>query len=140
MRIKIASIILLLVLRFYDMVVFFQKVEVPIFHVLSVDEQWCLKNLKNESSNVQIRIVQGNDGPTDMALLSKMDIVILSSSASTFSWWGAYLNSKARVILYDKIIAQPGSPLDLETKIEDYIPRDWQGMDIESDRRLLGRN
>lgn len=73
----------------------------PEFFVLSNDQEWCMRNLKNEFGDARVHFVthnQGADSYRDMQLMSIARCNILANSS--FSWWGAYLNQRKDHISY----------------------------------------
>lgn len=84
--------------------------------IISDDIQWCKNNLKFDNSI----FVEGNNDITDMYIMSLCKNNIIANS--TFSWWGAWLNSN-----YNKKII---SPIDwygpkLSQNTDNLIPNDW---------------
>lgn len=64
----------------------------PIFYVFSNESSWCVDFMKQ--FNVRFEIVdwnQGKDSYQDMFLMTQCKHNIIANS--TFSWWGAWLNS-----------------------------------------------
>ena len=68
----------------------------PFFIFLSDDYQY----VKCEFSEVQNKIISLNDMATDMAIMSLCTSGITSNS--TFSWWGAYLMTNRKTVIYPK--------------------------------------
>lgn len=78
-------------------------VKTPVYYVFSDDPEWC-KYFMN-TFNVQFKIVdwnKGKDSYQDMFLMSQCKHNIIANS--TFSWWGAWLNTNEK-----KIIVAPHS-------------------------------
>jgi len=87
----------------------------PIYIMFSNDINWCKANF--EFSNVEY--VNWNVGKLafrDMQLMSLCDNNIIANS--TFSWWGAYLNTNK-----NKTVVAPKYWID--GKANDLIPNDW---------------
>ncbi|ETX12585.1 glycosyl transferase family 11 [Marinomonas ushuaiensis DSM 15871] len=66
-----------------------QQIDTPIFYIFSDDIQWCKDNL-NFISNVNF-VDDTCSVIDDLALMQKCKANIIANS--TFSWWGAWLNS-----------------------------------------------
>lgn len=86
-----------------------------VFLVFSDDHRWCSENLKG---NWQLSV--GKDHWHDLALMTKCDDFIIS--ASSFSWWGAWLGSSN-----NKIVIAPGKwfPDGVSINTQDVIPESW---------------
>ena len=76
------------------------KISKPIFFIFSDDISWIKKNLSSHSEFVFIDHNSGDKSHNDLRLMSLCRHHIISNS--TFSWWGAWLNSYE-----DKIIISP---------------------------------
>ncbi len=96
-----------------------KEVQNPVYFVFSDDIDWCKENLE---SNYRIVYVTGNEG-----LEAYMDIQLMRQCShhiianSSFSWWGAWLNSSP-----NKIVIAPSKWFnhdDLNT--DDLIPSSW---------------
>ncbi len=89
--------------------------------VFSDDMNWCRKNLPG-IYDTEYEYVEGNSPSQDMALMTQCKNVI--TSASTFSWWGAWLNDNAH-----KIVIAPAQRLwcsEEEYEIwKDIYPPEW---------------
>lgn len=80
----------------------------------SEDVEWCKKNFIRKN----VIYSQGIDDLVEFAILTQVDANICSH-ASTFGWWGAYLNPNQNVIA-------PKKPLLEETvSIKDFYPDNW---------------
>jgi len=69
------------------------------FYIFSNDIQWCIENLQpflNGNPVVYVTENRGSDSYWDMYLMSKCHNLIIANSS--FSWWGAFLNEKAKCI------------------------------------------
>jgi hypothetical protein len=92
------------------------KIKNPVYIFFSDDMAWCKKNFKLPN----IKFVDWNSGELsfrDMQLMSLCGNNIIANSS--FSWWGAFLNSnKDKTVIAPKIWIR-----GIET--EDLIPNDW---------------
>jgi len=93
-----------------------QKIEDPHFYIFSNDIPWVQANLKFKKYTI-IDFNSGKNSWKDMALMSKCKHNIISNS--TFSWWGAYLNSNP-----GKIVISPSKYLNNDIKT-DFYPENW---------------
>lgn len=76
-------------------------VDNPVFFIFSNDQEWCIKNLKEQFGQSPVHFVTNNKGSEsyrDMQLMSLARCNILANSS--FSWWGAYLNKRNDQIVY----------------------------------------
>ncbi|WP_239183401.1 alpha-1,2-fucosyltransferase [Vibrio sp. Of7-15] len=93
-----------------------KKIKNPIFIVFSNDIDWCRENLTFDN----VKFVDWNSGELsyrDMQLMSMCNSNILANSS--FSWWGAFLNSNE-----DKLVIAPKVWIrGNDTK--DLTPKDW---------------
>lgn len=93
------------------------KIKNPVYIVFSDDIQWCKENL--DLSNVKfIDWNMGDSSFRDMQLMSLCDHNIIANSS--FSWWGAYLNSNEG----KTVIAPKDWFTGNETR--DLIPIEWE--------------
>lgn len=76
-----------------------KQVQNPSFYVFSNDIDWCRNNLDIENCTY-VDWNTGNDSVYDMYLMSKCKYVIIANS--TFSFWGAYLNKRAKIVIYPR--------------------------------------
>lgn len=97
-----------------------KEVEQPHFFIFSDDVKWCEENLK---STHPITFVQGNSGDRaylDIQLMRNCSHHIIANSS--FSWWGAWLNSSP-----DKIVVAPVKWFATDEKdTGDLIPPSWK--------------
>lgn len=103
-------------LNYYNKALFLLREKIgdfiPIF--LSDNKQWCKDNFKGSIISPFIDEVE------DMLLMSKCDHNIIANSS--FSWWGAYLNTHPnKIVIAPKIWFGSGGPPDQE----DTIPKNW---------------
>ena len=93
-----------------------ENIENPVFFVFSDDIDWCKNYFKNENAY----FIDWNTGKysyIDMQLMSLCKNNIIANS--TFSWWGAWLNSNI-----DKLVISPsdmGNAFDTDY----FIPQEW---------------
>jgi len=86
--------------------------------IFSDDPKWCEENLKDENS---IIINTGKD-ILDLSLMSRCDNNIICNSS--FSWWGAWLNSNK-----NKLVIAPQKwfgPAYSHYNLSDLIPESWK--------------
>ena len=112
-----------------------QMVKNPHFYILSDDIEWCKSNLKvscpitfvdnNAPSNMYVRYenppYEYNRDYEDLRLMSQCKHNIISNSS--FSWWGAWLNSNP-----DKIVIAPKRWFvdeKMNSQTNDLIPVSW---------------
>lgn len=90
----------------------------PKFYVFSDDIPWCQRELR--FSQPTHYVSHNREGVEDLRLMSACHHQILANS--TFSWWGAWLNTHQ-----DKIVVAPKRWFVDETICtEDLIPPSWQ--------------
>lgn len=97
------------------------KIVNPIFYVFTDDIIWCKRYLDRKD----VVFVEENSGPRsylDMFLMSKCKHNIISNS--TFSWWGAWLNTSE-----GKIVCRP-SMWTVEDSSDGICPPDWVSLPI----------
>lgn len=93
-----------------------QVVKVPTFYVFSDDMNWVKDNLLIPSP-IYVDWNKGEDSWQDMYLMSRCRHNIIANS--TFSWWGAYLNTHV-----DKIVIAPKKWWFYLEK-DDVVPSSW---------------
>ena len=100
-----------------------QHVINPVFYFFSDDAEWVAKNLIIVNDNtILVQHNQGDDSWQDMALMSKCNHHIIANSS--FSWWGAWLNSSK-----EKIVIAPEHWFAKQSNAPDYsdiLPAGWQ--------------
>jgi hypothetical protein len=78
-----------------------KQIPAPVFFVFSNDQNWCMRNLKDEFGDSEVHFVANNKGAEsyrDMQLMSLARCNILANSS--FSWWGAFLNGRKDQTVY----------------------------------------
>jgi len=95
----------------------YKKVNNPVFYIFSNDILWCKENLKFQNA-IFITGNLGKDSYKDMQLMSYCKHNIIANS--TFSWWGAWLNSNP-----DKIVIAPDKWFNGIDGTGDVIPEQW---------------
>ena len=96
-----------------------QRVETPEYFVFSDDPSWCKENL---SSKFPIHFVidnEGNKSYLDIQLMRHCKHNIIANSS--FSWWGAWLNSYPNKI----VIAPQNWFAEAQKDTSDLIPDTW---------------
>lgn len=89
-----------------------------IFYVFSNDILWCEDNLRPLMQNVcYVDWNKGKDSFWDMFLMSQCEQLVIANSS--FSWWGAYLNERAKIVVAPKLWNR------CETEIHIQMP-EWQ--------------
>ena len=96
-----------------------ERVPDPHFFVFSDDLDWAKDNLKLRHAMTLVDVNDADQGARDMALMMMCQHYVIANSS--FSWWGAWLNSHA-----DKIVVAPerwfsGASHDTS----DLIPASW---------------
>jgi hypothetical protein len=94
------------------------RVEKPYFFIFSDDIGWVKDNLKMNFPCQYVDHNQGADSYNDMRLMSMCRHHIIANSS--FSWWGAWLNSRA-----EKIVVAPKRWFANEKNIDDLLPQGW---------------
>jgi hypothetical protein len=111
-------------LEYYELAInyFLKNVISPKFYIFSDDIRWAQKNLK---LNKRVLFVDINDDLTDYEDLRLMSLCKNNIIAnSTFSWWGAYLNSNANKIVFAPKKWFADSKKNFESK--NIIPDNWK--------------
>jgi len=93
------------------------KVENPTFFIFSDDHEWIKKNIQVENATIVLANPQ-NSSWKDMCLMSNCKHNIIANSS--FSWWGAWLNSFPQ-----KIIICPSKYTHDESNGNDIFPQEW---------------
>jgi len=96
-----------------------QKIDDSHFFVFSNDPQWVEDNIKTSRPTTYITHNKGQKGFEDLRLISRCKHNVIANSS--FSWWGAWLNSNTK-----KIVIAPSPVFDkLLIDDDDFIPEDW---------------
>lgn len=111
-------------IEYYSKAIEFIKstVNVGKFYIFSDDIPWCEVNISPLLRNHEFEFVDinhGKDSHLDMFLMSKCRINIIANSS--FSWWGAYLNTNP-----SKIVCAPKKWANVEKIITYRQLPDWQ--------------
>lgn len=94
------------------------RVEQPNFFIFSDDIAWAKDNLKMTMPCQYIDHNHGSESYNDMRLMSLCRHHIIANSS--FSWWGAWLNSNA-----EKIVVAPARWFSKGHSTRDLIPDSW---------------
>ena len=95
-----------------------KRVENPVFFVFSDDIAWVRNNLSIDAETVFVNHNAGKESYNDMRLMSLCQHHIIANSS--FSWWGAWLNSKE-----NKIVIAPKKWFVNQSNIVDLLPSNW---------------
>lgn len=96
-----------------------KHVSAPHFFVFSDDLEWVRHNLQLEHETTLVDVNGADKGAWDMALMMSCRHHIIANSS--FSWWGAWLNSRA-----DKIVIAPERWFNVAGHdTRDLIPSSW---------------
>ena len=97
-----------------------QKVKEPSFYIFSNDIEWCKQNLKLDYPVYYIDWNKGEESFRDMQLMSLCKHNIIPNSS--FSWWGAWLNSNP-----NKIVIAPQKWFNdcLKWNYSNIVPETW---------------
>ena len=90
----------------------------PFFYIFSDDPTWVKQNLRLGVEHTYIDHNHGDDSYNDMRLMSICKHHIIANSS--FSWWGAWLNSRD-----DKIVIAPKRWFNKPIDTQDLIPTGW---------------
>ena len=94
------------------------RVERPSFYIFSDDPAWVRENMKIKYPSVYVDHNLGAESYNDMRLMSMCRHHIIANSS--FSWWGAWLNSST-----DKIVVAPKHWFAIEKDAKDLLPQSW---------------
>jgi hypothetical protein len=98
-----------------------ERVKTPFFFIFSDDIHWVKNNLKINYPCQYVGHNYGAESYNDMRLMSLCKHHIIANSS--FSWWGAWLNSSA-----EKIVVSPKRWFAIEKDTFDLIPQNWVKM------------
>lgn len=93
-----------------------KRVNNPKFFVFSDDIAWTKKNIPLDNS-IYIDWNHGEDSPYDMYLMNHCKYAIIANS--TFSYWGARLGKKKKIVIY------PSKWFNPPHKVSDMFPKNW---------------
>jgi len=108
-------------LKYYNSAIetLISHVDNPKFFIFSDDFKWTKENIHSNCPTVYVEYNKDERNYVDIYLMSLCKHHIIANS--TFSWWGAWLNSyKQKIILYPKRWSS-----DNVHNMEDRIPLDW---------------
>lgn len=94
------------------------RVEQPFFFIFSDDIIWVKKHLEINFPCRYVNHNQGAESYNDMHLMSLCKHYIIANSS--FSWWGAWLNSHK-----DKIVVAPQRWFVNDNNVQDLFPYGW---------------
>ncbi len=94
-----------------------KQVKKPNLYVFSDDPDWCKKNLRFTQPTTYIS--HNTDGSEDMRLMKMCKHNIIANSS--FSWWGAWLNTNP----YKIVVAPKQWFSHSESNTKDVIPGSW---------------
>jgi len=94
------------------------KIKEPNFYIFSDDIHWAKNNLNLESKTVYVSEL-GFQDYQEMQIMSRCNHNIIANSS--FSWWGAWLNSNPK-----KIVVAPKMWFsEIFVNLEDRLPKNW---------------
>ena len=95
-----------------------RRVRNPHFYIFSDDIPWAKTHLFIGHNSTYISHNQGDKSYEDLRLMSHCRHHIIANSS--FSWWGAWLNSRS-----DKLVMAPRKWTNISLDISDLIPSGW---------------
>ncbi len=95
-----------------------EKCKNPYFFVFSDDHEWVKKNIKLKKKIIYIEHNSAEKNYEDLRLMSLCKNNIIANSS--FSWWGAWLNTNP-----NKIIMAPKKWFNNNLNTTDLIPKNW---------------
>lgn len=95
-----------------------QRLDGPVFYVFSDEMEWVKGNLEIRHPHCHVENNTGANGFIDMQLMSLCKHNIIANSS--FSWWGAWLNSNP-----DKIVLAPANWFAHPIDTSDLLPHGW---------------
>ncbi len=97
-----------------------QQIKHPTYYVFSDDPSWSRKNIHSKYEIIYIAHNHERDAHEDLRLMSKCQHNIIANSS--FSWWGAWLNTNAGKI----VIAPKQWYKNNQINTSDLIPSTWK--------------
>ncbi len=94
-----------------------EKIDNPVFYMFSDDTEWVTDNFSFLDYTL-VDINKGKNSHRDMYLMSICKHNIVANS--TFSWWGAWLNTNK-----DKIVIRPKHFLNIDGGRDYIFPNEW---------------
>jgi hypothetical protein len=96
----------------------YERVESPVFYIFSDDINWCKENF--DFLDCKIFIDKSLDGVEDLYLMQACDNNIIANSS--FSWWGAWLNTnRSKCVVAPKIWFSNDKRSECNLACEDWI-------------------
>jgi len=96
-----------------------ERLEKPTFFIFSDDYEWAKENLRFQSNTVFIKPSPDGQECNDLYLMSLCQNNIIANSS--FSWWGAWLNTNPKKIVIAPKVWFVGGPQNTA----DLIPSSW---------------
>jgi hypothetical protein len=106
-----------------------ERVEHPHFYIFSDDIAWVKNNLKMDFSHHYVDFNHGSESYNDMRLMSLCQHNIVANSS--FSWWGAWLNSNS-----EKIVVAPRYWFANGSDTADMFPSSWVVLGSSTNAKL----
>lgn len=95
-----------------------RRMDNPVYFVFSDDASWARAELGGQTNMRFVKHNVGNESYNDMRLMAACTHHIIANSS--FSWWGAWLNSNR-----NKIVIAPKRWFASDRKAEGLIPKSW---------------
>lgn len=96
-----------------------ERIDNPVFFIFSDDPEWVKNNLNLEKPMEFVTHNNSEKNYEDLRLMSRCQHNIIANS--TFSWWGAWLNTNPKKI----VIAPDRWFTDPKMNTEDLLPKSW---------------
>jgi hypothetical protein len=100
------------------MLIMEKRINNPVYFVFSDDINWVRENLPFDQAHTFIAHNQGAESYYDMHLMSLCKHHIIANSS--FSWWGAWLNTN-----HEKIVVTPKNWFAKSSYSKDIVPNTW---------------